>query len=137
MVLEKLLVLLLFSLFLAAIFHTIYWGNRSKAWPSTKGRITNSKIVTHMGNAHGPRVGYQYIVNGSMYESNRIAFGFVGGFIRTLSGGYIKQYPKGKPVRVFYNPNKPEMATLEVGVTLETYIWLFIFGPLLLIGLIA
>ena len=90
----------------------------SKDWPAVEGQIVSSQ-VTFDGDWEDPmwnaQVCYVYSVNGISYSSRKVAAG---------SGTYgsdhsaqevVDRYPQDSTVNVFYDPNSPSTAVLEVG----------------------
>ena len=49
----------------------------------------------------------------------------------------VDRYPKGKKLEVSYNPEKPEVAVLEPGITIGSYLPLGIGAMLVLLGAVA
>lgn len=91
---------------------------RSKSWPTTEGVVLASDVVsTHSsegGTSYRADVAYRYNVGERTYTNDLVAFGAknsFGGY-----GGAVKtadKYVPGSPVRVHYDPNKPQTAVLE------------------------
>ena len=70
---------------------------------------------------------YRYVVNGESREGYRLRFGV---FRKTIEAR-VKQYPKGKKVRVFYRSTEPSLSVLEPGTShIEPLVGAYI--PLLL-----
>jgi|HubBroStandDraft_6_1064221.scaffolds.fasta_scaffold65006_5 hypothetical protein len=95
-----------------------------KSWPTTDGVIVSSAIetaITQTKDQAGhlrpwetrvPKVRYSYTVNAKQLEGTRIT--------REPSVGnhgeadqWIKRYPVGKAVKVYYDPNDPTSSVLE------------------------
>lgn len=122
-------------------------AKESLLWPYVTGKITTANIIT--GNDDGTRVHtasvqYTYEVNGHSYCSSRISFGdsskgFLWGnnsvYKREEIAQYFYRYPKNASVKVYYNPADPEMAVLEPGTNIGSYIFL-IEGAIILSGAI-
>lgn len=93
----------------------------SQAWSATVGRVTEAYVREsqsrdddgYITTSYYPEVRYLYEAMGVEYTGKRIAFG--GG----VSSGHnkanetIAQYPVGKNVTVYYDPNNHEEAVLE------------------------
>lgn len=100
---------------------------RSTHWPHTEGQIVSSKMASrhrsrgglaHGRTGYGPKILYEYKVNGNTYTSNRIHF------VRTFSSmssasRRLSEYPVGKQVLVYYNPHEASKAVLEPGLSLS------------------
>lgn len=94
-------------------------------WPSTPGKVVISKPevrqvkVIDSDRARGHRfeernfanVTYEYSIAGQVYRCNRVTIGEDRGNFEVAET--IARYPVGKPVTVFYNPNKRSEAVLE------------------------
>lgn len=95
---------------------------QASRWPSTPGRIVTSRTETRDVESGGPddddteartfaKIEYDYKVADRTYRGNRVSIGEdMGNFeiAQTLA-----KYPVGKPVTVYYNPNKREQSVLE------------------------
>jgi hypothetical protein len=93
----------------------LYWARRSRAWPSTQGRIL--KAITRPGNRRlihfhtCVAVRYCYSVNGMEHEA-----GVRGYHCNSLSADdFVAQHSPGSEVEVFYDPRDPRRAVLERG----------------------
>lgn len=86
-------------------------SNRMKSWPTTKGVIEQS---SHESEANDllPHIVFSYRVEGVNYLR---AFKFPEGThpLPEFNKTYLDRYPVGKKVDVYYDPAKPEKATLE------------------------
>lgn len=114
---------------------------QSSAWPTVDGSIIRSEIEQY-SSATGEdsdeettvrehaKVAYQYKVDGKEYKSSRISFSSSSG----NAGQVVSQYPKGKIVRVYYNPDKPKQAVLVPGGAGTNYVPYFFSGVLILLG---
>lgn len=94
-------------------------------WPSTPGKVVISKPETRQvkvidsDRARGHRfeernfanVTYEYSIAGQVYRCNRVTIGEDRGNFEVAET--IARYPVGKPVTVYYNPNKRSEAVLE------------------------
>ena len=94
----------------------------SQTWPSTSGRIVEARVTESTSTDsdgdrstyYSPQIVYEYEVMGSPIRGDKI---YVG--LKSSSSNYKKaqekvaQYPIGKTVSVFYNPDDPTDAVLE------------------------
>jgi hypothetical protein len=108
-------------------FATVLWfqlasfscAYRSQNWPTAGGVIAESRVERLWG-IHGPhselRIRYTYVVAGKRLQNDTVAFGLCRG---CMTWGHADrkagQYPKGRVVKVFYDPDNPELACLEPG----------------------
>lgn len=114
----------------------------SAAWPATQGSITRTRIrVDDRGESsesYHPEITYGYSVMGSNYEGSRTVIGATRGYnSRPKAQAFLEDYPVGKPVTVYYDPNKPGQAVLQAGTTRGAIGTLVISGVFVGIGLIA
>jgi hypothetical protein len=114
---------------LAAIFGGIFWYIRRSSrnaqalnqaalsWLTTTGTVIKSRVEVSGGDHTSvtPRVIYQYEVNGTTYQAERIKAGDIHMRISTSRGAYdtVDHYPEGATVTVYYNPMNPAEAALE------------------------
>jgi hypothetical protein len=103
----------------------------SLTWPSAQGRITSSQVAEHSdedyGDSYRPKVEYEYGVAGRTYSGKRIAFGPTGSLSEARVRATAESYKVGTTVEVFYNPARPDDATLERRAT-RTNVIFYIFG---------
>lgn len=99
----------------------------SAAWPSVDGVVERSEVTTHRGHEkqtmYSPEVAYRYNVDGKDFQGSMVAFG--GDFSSNNSShayAVTEQYPVGKEVSVYYEPDAPGHAVLEPGVTWKSYL---------------
>jgi len=93
----------------------------STSWPSTVGTVTESTIEEsysrdedgHRQTHFKPVVKYNYQVVGSTFTGDKIAFGMGSSGNFKSAQQTIANYPIGKQVTVYYNPEKPEEGVLE------------------------
>jgi hypothetical protein len=124
-----------------------YWGwtilqkaRASADWPNTRGQIVSS-TVSHStdsegGDSYTPEVEYTYLVNDLEYGDDTIKFGETSYNSRRNAQEVADRYPAGQSVAVYYDPDNPEEAVLEPGVTAGSYLVLGIGAFFLLLDLI-
>ena len=128
-------IVVIMFLFREYVFFKNYGGNRN--WPSTGGQVVCSEVKSYwcnfghspFGTCYKPKVQYQYSIGGRTYLSNQISFGSpdIGNrHNRTPAEMYIYNYPPGKQVIVYYNPQNPAYAVMQPS-TAETEISSMIF----------
>jgi|HubBroStandDraft_6_1064221.scaffolds.fasta_scaffold150017_2 TPR repeat protein len=82
-------------------------------WPSTPGRIVDSRVVKGVDQdgdlTTDASVTYAYSVGGASLKGNRVSIGKRG------ARSSVQKYPSGTDVQVFYDPAKPSSAVLEPG----------------------
>lgn len=113
---------------------------RSLNWPAADGAIAESRVERNWG-IHGPHstliIRYTYVAAGKRLQNDTVGFGLFRGM---LTWGHADrkagQYPKGRAVKVFYDPDNPELACLETGgVGWEDCLMLPLFAACLVLGI--
>jgi hypothetical protein len=113
--------------------YKIYKGYESQNWPTTEGRITDSRLAGAK-RILGRRayIKYEYFVDGKHYVSPQISYTFIiGNYSSSIET--LRKYPKGKAVIVYYNPDSPRDAVLETEIS-GRISWLFILSGLAIIA---
>ncbi len=100
----------------------------STAWPSVEGVIEQSSVsTTHRSGKdkktmYAAEITYRYTVEALEYHCSTVAFGGNGSSSSSQAAYAVtKRYPVGQAVPVYYEPQKPENAVLEPGVTWASY----------------
>ena len=109
----------------------IVWGNPSKKWPSTRGKIVYSTIERGPRRTFYPKVMFEYKVNGVTYQSSRIWWGLRLNMTRKGAECFNAEYRAGKKVQVYYHPRFHRIGSLKTGVSLVWLIFVLIFLGLL------
>lgn len=96
-------------------------NKKQKQWPTVQGEITESQSAANMADIF-PKIVFRYEASGSAWEKE---LEFPSGTQPTpeLCTSYIKKYPAGATVDVYYNPDNPQEATLEPGVNSDWMIF--------------
>ena len=108
------LCLLLISSDTSAIRGAVFIGPSS--YTRTVGIITQSdlSICKYRTNInYGFNISYSYSVEGKAYTGNRVLFGSSWRPYKSFSEAYIRKYPVGYNVSVFYKSDEPSFAVLE------------------------
>ena len=114
----------------------------SKNWPTIDGVVITSQIEQQTSTSGEgankkttvksvPKIAYQYRVGGQSYQCAKISFSSQTGNANRIVG----QYPKGKTVWVYYNPDKPKQAVLVPGGSGLNVVPYFFAGVFILMGL--
>lgn len=112
---------LIIGLFTLGGLVTVVWGaiiiaraRNTARWPATTGTIEESSIASEDDDLL-PHIVFRYAVNGS---EHRRTLEFPGGITptREFSAEYLRKYPTGATVTVYYNPRDSGTATLEPGL---------------------
>lgn len=99
-------------------------GERSINWPYVEGTIIKSDFRR---GKEGPEfnIEYHYQVEGLDYKSNRIRFG------KTPANSFVAEtYSYYSTHPVYYDPEKPKIATLEQGPNNDANMYMFIYAPI-------
>ncbi|MBL8693697.1 MAG: DUF3592 domain-containing protein [Planctomycetes bacterium] len=141
--------LLVFGLFVAwfavvAVWHgsrelAMAW--RSRRWATTRGTIERAVLTrsrTGRVTREGARISYTYFVGGKSYSSMRCRFATslegADGVHFSVPRELLARYPIGAAVDVYYDPERPEQATLDRGTPSVWFPWMI---ALLLLGTAA
>ncbi|MDH5680189.1 MAG: DUF3592 domain-containing protein [Spirochaetota bacterium] len=114
-------------------------------WPATDGLITTSRIeivvrksrryskttgyTTTTTRSREARVFYDYQVNGQHYSGDKVSYKSI------KPDDAVNKYPKGKKLRVHYNPDDPSTSVIEPGYDYTVSIPFWAGFGLLCIGL--
>lgn len=118
-------------------------GWASSTWPSVEGFVTASSVgINHSSTSsrrtttdtsYSADVEYTYAVAGEIYSGYRISFGEYSSADRAEAERFLRPYPKGQAVAVYYNPKSHRRAVLEPG--LHGYPWLLLIPGVLFTAL--
>ena len=100
---------------------------RARGWPSVDGVIADTHLVgvSDTEGAHlSEYVAYSYTIDGRSYRNDRLRFGpqvrapsvpqyDLEPDFPTTRAELERHYPRGRPVRVFYDPQHPEVSVLS------------------------
>jgi hypothetical protein len=125
-----------------------FWGwtilqnaRASAAWPTAEGTITSSEVTRSTdaegADSYSPEVTYTYSVNNAGYSNDTIKFGENSYSSRRKAQEIVDNYPAGKNVTVYYDPERPDRSVLEPGVSAGSYIVLGIGVFFILITLVT
>ncbi|MFX0211429.1 MAG: DUF3592 domain-containing protein [Candidatus Hodarchaeota archaeon] len=101
-------------------------GLGSKNWPKVEGEIVSSSIVED-DEGFKPEISFTFNVygvdyTGSAYNPNELVARSIVGKISAEKK--IAEYPVGKTVEIYYNPDDPRKAVLEPGISKDTFFFL-------------
>lgn len=104
-------------------------------WPKAKGEIISSKLDTYYANGmtYKPAIEFMYVVRGKEYYSNRIAIGYSGVSVKSISTSIVNKYHVNKYVDISYNPKNPDYGVLITGVRLFHLVNIGFVGATLLV----
>ncbi len=132
-------------------FKAVAEANATEKWPQVEGKVTasettskrtrsrsggTSKTSRKRKNSTSYRAGisYDYAVEDEAFTSDRFSFGSYGSSNREHADSIVAEFPAGKIVPVFYDPENPESAVLKTGGTFFTYLPILIGSIFVLVG---
>ena len=104
---------------------------QKRQWPATIAEVTDSKVLGNR--AFYPQITYQFKINNNIYRKNTDLStpGFGGKRSRYDTAEIIvSEYPQGKKVKVYYNPQDPHDSYLRIGPYWSDFVQ-FSFGLVL------
>ena len=128
------------AVFLVVGYYLVKKADSVKKWPSVKGVVVQSKVVSHLDSEsnqtmYSPSITYRYTVNGKEFTSSSYAFVSSSSSRPDFAEKVVSSYPSGKQVVVFYNPENPYKAVLTRNSTKLIYIPHVMGGIFLLLGI--
>jgi hypothetical protein len=122
-------------------------GEDTKSWTATTAQVTSTDIeqktdtrrdsdgTRRTSTTYTPIVHYEYTVDGTTYDGDRIKIG-LGAGSEGSARDIVERYPAGAEVTAYYDPGNPGSAVLEQGADRTgTYLFGGIGGLFTLIGL--
>lgn len=114
------------ALVVLIVFVLVYTGMMNQrareTWATTEGRIVASRVEVRSRPGaertdiqYGVHVLYEYTVAGKPYRSERVSFdGTAWRANRGAANADLARYAEGAKVSVFYDPQRPERAVLDL-----------------------
>lgn len=94
-------------------------SSRSRGWLKTNGTILSSSVVSFTPasgkTSYRPMIVFSYSVGSARFMSNHLAFRSTATARRSDAESVVADYPAGRIVTVFYDPQDPERAVLDRG----------------------
>lgn len=111
----------------------------SQSWPTVEGTILQSQVIHNSGYNQGStyraEIVYEYKVRARRYKGKNVCLSYdVGTGDRGRAERRCAQYPVGRAVSVYYNPDKPVDACLEQRVDAPEF-FIYIAAAFLFFGL--
>ncbi len=103
---------------------TVRNASVSQDWPAVPGTITVSQVTISTdedGATYYADVQYKYVVNDRWYTADTVNFGEYGSSNRSRADKIVARYPPDSQVTVYYNPDDPDTAVLEPGLSWGSY----------------
>lgn len=96
------------------------YASASKNWPSVQGKITRSEVDTYRKEGktqYLPDIAYNYTVDGKQYASSKVTVGDPPSTSNISPAKRLQsEYPVGKEVEVYYDPEVHSSSTLKTGI---------------------
>lgn len=96
-------------------------AQQATSWQSVSGKVLESFVQVKNGSRgamYKPEIRYEYKVNGEYFIADCWRFGAVAkSWGKAQSNQVAAEYPVGRSVTVFFNPERPQEAVLEPGKT--------------------
>ncbi|MEM7115806.1 MAG: DUF3592 domain-containing protein [Chloroflexota bacterium] len=133
-------VFLLWLGIMLSLARIVLLGLKSKSWPNTYGKITQSQIIKAKRSETGSFlthyrtvIQYEYIVGDVSYKSQTLSFPdqawqILNRGLRSLRVAKTLQtkYPMNQSIEVYYNPKNPRQSVLEPIIADKNFILLLI-----------
>ena len=101
-----------------------YYGTLSGDWPTTEGKMIESRIKTRRKKGKKKRllvIKYAYQVNGSRHINNKAQYLDNVFYSTTRKKEIVSQFPAGKIIPVYYNPDNPSQSVLFPGFSTGSF----------------
>ena len=93
----------------------------NQTWPRVVGQIVESRWHNKLVSQNAarpnfkftPKIEYSYMVNNTEYKGTTISLSSFDELDRQLGKAKLGQYPAGRKVSVYYNPQNPGVSCLE------------------------
>jgi len=121
----------------------LYWGNASMMWELARGTVVFSEVKRRYfmnfteEYAYEPNIVYCYNVGPQEYQCDVISYTPVilghGG----KAHEFVRRYPRGRTVDVYYNPQNPCRAVIEPGISPLIWAPIAVGGMVTVFGIAA
>lgn len=101
----------------------LYLGRASRNWISTSGKVVRSRPVRvrrRYGGYTIANLAYEYSVHNVVYTGKAIGFREPLDSAAEDGDRLADRYPKGKAIRVWYDPERPTRAVLQPGTSRQS-----------------
>lgn len=93
----------------------------ARRWASVDGEVHTARVIEqedpnpdHRGMVYKPDIRYSYVVGGVEHAGSRRQLIVVAPLSRAYAQGVVQRYPPGHRVTVYYDPDNPRDAVLEI-----------------------
>jgi len=118
---------------------SVFQSWAAQRWPVISGVVTSTNMEvkpSRLGHYYEPHISYTYTVAGTTYKGELRRFGESDYSIRSSAEARLARYTVGAPVKVHYDPNDPDLAILELGLSPWTYIYAVGSAGILTVGIV-
>ena len=120
-------------------------GLRSRNWPTTEGKVTQSGVDMSQSTddegeiktSYGASIQYTYTVSGQELVGARRTFTNVRTNSSRRAEQIVERYPQGSSVTVYYTEDDPSLSVLEPGVGWFSYVGMVVVLGLLIVGILG
>lgn len=112
---------------------------RAVTWPTTEGRVTESRVIRNETGTWGAKVEYAYTIDGAQYASQIVNVdGTVNvGFTDKYAKRTVEEFPVGSTVIVHFDPDEPECSFLKTAPSSASTVRFVIGMTLLVVGVVV
>jgi hypothetical protein len=92
---------------------------RAARWPTTPGTLANLELVERDNDdsrVYEVRVGYTYTVDGTLYEGDRLAYGYFASSRKDAHAEVFQRLKEAEQIDVRYDPSDPSSSCLSFGM---------------------
>jgi hypothetical protein len=106
---------------------------------SIEGTVVSSEVKTadsEDGPVYAPQVRFRYTVEGRSLASDRYSFDASSSSDRAYAAGVVADHPAGKTVTVWYDPDRPDVAILQLQVPQGCWFLLIFLQPFQVVAIV-
>ncbi|MBD3270157.1 DUF3592 domain-containing protein, partial [Candidatus Peregrinibacteria bacterium] len=119
----------------------VFSAYNSENWQNAPGKVIVSEVVRDVDSdgdiSYRTDVLYQYQVEGKQFTGNTIYFGKMDNSNPGEANRIITDYPEGSEVKIYYDPDDPNISTLIPGINWEVFFLPGIFAMFFIMGFIS
>ena len=110
------------ALVLVVVVAVVFVYSSLESIVKTKRTTSGSGTKRRRKTTYEANVRYEYTVDGTRHTSRKVSFGQSSSSSAYRAEDIVDKYPTGAAIEAAYNPDKPDVAVLEPGVTTSSYI---------------
>jgi hypothetical protein len=101
----------------------------SVSWPTVAGTVTTSKVTIEEDAENEPcyigDIEYRYVVKNVEYRNNDVVIG-PSACSESEANEIVRKYPARAEVKVFYDPDRPQVSLLEPGANSGSIVFIIV-----------